>query len=378
MAPKHLTRREFLGKGTHLALGVAGAGLAGGLLGCTGPRAAAPAPAGAVPAAPLRPVVSLARVKNGKIDAAVEEAIDLLGGIETVAKGKERILLKPNLVSDQAFACTRPQVVETLARLMKKGGKDVSVGEGSAAAGNFNASQLGIFRTKKREILEPMQQHVFDRLGYGELAERVGIPLVNLHTGDMVKMKVPGGGLAFGELQIHHALVETDLLCSVPMMKTHDLATVTLGMKNVIGLYPGQVYGTVRHEVHNHAFDQGSPGVAWEILDMFRVNKMGLVVVDGSRAMEGDGPSDGILVDMNLIVAGTNPLATDMVAAAAMGIEAHEVPTFVWAEQLGMSPTSLDEIEIRGAPLAEVRRPFVRPRLGTWDFDRQFMGAKEI
>ena len=80
------------------------------------------------------------------------------------------------------------------------------------------------------------------------------------------------------------------------MMKTHTLATVTLGMKNLIGLYPGTVYQTVRAGVHDHAADAGSPGVAFEILDMVRANKLGLVVIDGSTAMEGNGPSDGVLV----------------------------------------------------------------------------------
>jgi uncharacterized protein (DUF362 family) len=61
-------------------------------------------------------------------------------------------------------------------------------------------------------------------------------PLVNLHTGEMVDVEVPGG-LAYQRLTIHRSLTEIDLLCSVPMMKTHTLASVTPGMKNLIGLY---------------------------------------------------------------------------------------------------------------------------------------------
>jgi len=70
-----------------------------------------------------------------------------------------------------------------------------------------------------------MQQFVFDSLGYTELARSLNIPLVNLHVGDMVEVDVPGG-LAYPKLTLHRALTETDLLCSVPMMKTHGLATV--------------------------------------------------------------------------------------------------------------------------------------------------------
>jgi uncharacterized protein (DUF362 family) len=365
MARGHVTRREFLGTGSRLALGAAAMGLADVLEGCSGRH-----PAG-------KTAVSLVKIRNGKIDAAVEEALDLLGGLQMVARGKERILLKPNLVSDQSLATTSPQVVEALARLMKRAGKDVSIGEGSAAAGGFNVVGREVFHSRKVSLLDGMQRHVFDQLGYTDLARRLGVPLVNLHTGDMATVKVPGG-LAYPELQLHRALVETDLLCSVPMMKTHGLATVTLGMKNLIGLYPGSVYGTVRAGVHSHAADHGSLGVAYEILDMVRANRLGLVVVDASRAMEGDGPSDGTLVEMNLIVAGTNPLATDMVAAAAMGIEPKEVPTFVCAHGIGMKPTTIQEIEIRGAPLEEVTVHFTRPRMASWNQIRGFFGAREI
>jgi uncharacterized protein (DUF362 family) len=162
------------------------------------------------------------------------------------------------------------------------------------------------------------------------------------------------------------------------MMKTHGLATVTLGMKNVIGLYAGTVYGTVRAAVHDHCADKGSPGVAWEILDMVRANKLGLVVVDATTAMEGQGPTDGLPVDMGLIIAGTSPLATDMVAAAAMGIEPHEVPTFAVAHGLGMQPARLDQIELRGARLEDVKRPFVRAHLTTWNQIRPYWANREL
>jgi uncharacterized protein (DUF362 family) len=103
-----------------------------------------------------------------------------------------------------------------------------------------------------------------------------------------------------------------------------------------------------------------------------------LVVVDGSTAMEGDGPSEGPLVQMNVIIAGTNPLATDMVAANVMGFEPDEIPTFVCANKIGMQPHSLAEIEIRGETIASVQRQFKRPTISSWNTVRYFWGVKEI
>jgi uncharacterized protein (DUF362 family) len=261
---------------------------------------------------------------------------------------------------------------------MKDAGKEVSIGEGSAAGVGFNLRNGEVLWTRETSLIDKMQHHVFERLGYTQLAREIGIPLVNLHSGDMVSVPVPGGGLCYETLSLHHSLAEIDMLCSVPMMKTHALAGVTLGLKNLVGLYPGQVYGTVRSRVHDHAAERGSPGVAFETLDMARANKLGLVVVDGSTAMEGDGPSQGVLVPMNVIVAGTNPLATDLVAARLMGFDPQEVPTFTCARRVGMSPSGIDEIEVRGAAIADVARRVARPRLYSWNEIRSVWGARQL
>lgn len=63
----------------------------------------------------------------------------------------------------------------------------------------------------------------------------------------------------------------------------------------------------------------------------------------------------GQLVKMDLIIAGTNPLATDMTAAYLMGFQPEEISTFVWAWKAGMTPSNMAEIEISGIRLNDVR-----------------------
>ena len=366
MKKNKITRREFLKAGVGLAAGTAAGSLTLGGIGCSSEKASV---AGSV--------VSIAKIKNDNIAYAVEEAIDLLGGIDTVTKGKDRIMLKPNLVAPIPSATTNPEVIKTLAQLMKKAGKDVSIGEGSGAAPGFNVEGEEIFRTRKKEILDPMQQSVFDTLGYSDLASSLKVPLINLHSGEMAEVDLPDG-FVFDKLTIHKELTDIDLLCSVPMMKTHSLAKVTLGMKNLIGLYPGIVYQAVRGHMHDLASKVEPSGTASAIVDMVRVNKLGLVVVDAHMAMEGEGPTEGTPLKMDLIIAGTNPLATDMVASKVMGFETAEIPTFSWANKAGMEPASMDEIEIRGEKLEDVRRNFVKPTIYTWENIRDVWGAKEI
>ncbi len=324
-----------------------------------------------------KPVVSIVRIKNDNIAYAVEKAIDLIGGIRRVAKGKETVMLKPNLVSTQREATTKREVVRALAQLMQRAGKQVSIGEGSAAAPKFNVVGSQIFRTRKRDILEPMQQYVFDELGYSELAKALRVPLVNLHCGELAEVAVPGA-FVFDKITLHKSLTDVDLLCSVPMMKTHQLATVTHGMKNLVGAFPGVVYQSVRGHMHDLASEVEPTAASACVVDMVRANKLGLTVVDGSMAMEGNGPSMGKVVKMDVIIAGINPVATDMVAAGVMGFAPGEVPIFGWASKAGLKPGALEEIEIRGERLASVRRPFARPQLLAWKNIRGLWGAKEI
>jgi len=324
-----------------------------------------------------KPIVSIVKIRSGRTDTAVEHAVELLGGMRAITRGKERILLKPNLVFPSPRATTKPAVVAALARLMKAAHKDVSIGEGSAAAPPFNVQGTEVFRTTKTDLLNGMQRDVFDRLGYTELARSLRVPLINLHTGDLVEVRVPGA-FVFDRLTIHRALAETDLLCSVPMMKTHTLAGVTLGMKNLVGAYPGAVYQAVRGRMHDATSKVEPSGTAAAIVDMVRANRLGLVVIDGSTAMEGNGPSDGPLVPMETIVAGTNPLATDMVAAHLMGFDVAEIPTFQWANRAGLRPERLDEIELRGEKVESVRQKFAKPQIVPWEIARRFWATREI
>lgn len=358
-----ISRRTFI---KSLAMGSVAVGFPV-LNACTGARPTAPAEAASLPGQPVpkTDIVSVVRIKNGNVDAAVRQAIDLIGGMGHITAGKERILIKPNLVSHEPRDVTKPEVVKALARVMIESGKAVVIGEGSAVGkSNLRPGIMGgACRTRDVAQLNEIQRFVFDALGYKALAKDLKIPLVNLHTGELVRVPVPGA-FVYPEIALHPSLIDTDLVCSVPMMKTHGLAGVTLGMKNFFGAFPGQEYGTVRSAVHTAAAKVEPSGTASAIVDMVRAVKPGLVVIDGSMAMQGQGPSvhqGGRLLETNLIIAGTNPLATDMVAAALMGFAPREISTFSWAWKAGLLPTGLTAIDVRGESIDAMRRPFKRP-----------------
>jgi uncharacterized protein (DUF362 family) len=319
----------------------------------------------------VKSVVSIVKVNekwsDGKaVEYAVTKALDLIGGLDHVLKGKERILIKPNLVNTASTDTTKPVVIEVLTSLMKKAGKNVSIGEASSGSmRNFKPHIRGyLCSTKDHLMLQGIQDDVFEKLGYSEVSKKLDVPLINLHLGKMAKMTVPDN-FVFKEIYIHEDLYHADMVCSVPMMKTHGLAGVTLALKNIgIGAFPGMIYGTVRSDVHRRASEIEPTGTSTAIIDMVKVNKIGLSVIDATWAMQGQGPSvtrGGELIKSNLIIAGTNPLAVDLVGANVMGFETDEIDTFKWAFKAGMKPRRIDEIQIVGEKPADVRRPFKKP-----------------
>jgi uncharacterized protein (DUF362 family) len=147
-----------------------------------------------------------------------------------------------------------------------------------------------------------------------------------------------------------------------------------------MGAFPGTAYGCVRGQVHDVTCTLEPSGTAAAIIDVVRANKLGLVVIDGSTAMEGQGPSvssGGQLVKMDVILAGTNPLATDMVAADLMGFDVEEIPTFTWAQKAGMTPATLGDIEIRTTETV-VRQAFTKPNIVPWESVRDTYGVRMI
>ena len=95
--------------------------------------------------------------------------------------------------------------------------------------------------------------------------------------------------------------------------------------------------------------------------DLLRVRQADLTFIDGIIAMEGQGPHAGTPLEMNLLMAGTQTVAVDAVAAYVMGFETVEIPAVRIAATEGLGERDMDRIEVVGTPVADVRTFFKRP-----------------
>jgi uncharacterized protein (DUF362 family) len=162
------------------------------------------------------------------------------------------------------------------------------------------------------------------------------------HVKGRVKIEIPNGE-ALKSITVPRIVTESAII-SAAKLKTHLNTKVTLGMKNMFGLLPDKLKGKYHMK-----------GISKVVVDINSVLRSALTVIDGFMGMEGQGPVDGTPVQMNLIIAGTDPVATDATAARVMGFNPYEIKHIRKAHERGLGRS---EAEIIGEKLEAVRRKF--------------------
>ena len=305
-----------------------------------------------VPIGEAEAEVSVVQVENDNLDQSLRTALNYVGGIASIIPEGAKVLIKPNIVRTQSPPdTTDPDIVEALIYIIKERNPSVIwVAEGS---GEENTIQN------------------FVNLGYSYIDEIPGVELVDLNYGDLVEVPVPGGGYVYDSFMFNSKVTEADVFISLACMKTHSTAVVTLGMKNLVGISAGSVYGvsgSANHwQLHNAAAAVGDTYLGGVITDLNSARKINLTIIDGRVAMEGQGPHDGTPVNLGLLIVGKDPVATDSVAATIMGFDAEKIPFLVYSAAKGLGTNDLHSIEVKGEAIWEVFRQFA-PAEGFNDF----------
>ncbi len=109
------------------------------------------------------------------------------------------------------------------------------------------------------------------------------------------------------------AVLDADVVISLPKFKTHGLSVITGAIKNSYGILPG-AQKAVLHKAAGCAerFHE-------MLVDVFRLRVPDLFIVDAVVGMEGNGPAGLDLRDIGLILASDNGVAVDACIAFMMG-----------------------------------------------------------
>lgn len=279
----------------------------------------------------IRVNVNMPKVAIVKGTDPVQQTVQALNMIATdvdVALSQRKpILIKPNYLNSKAPSTgitTDGRVVEGVVKFLKDKRKDIVIGEGSGFGETFDAFKVA---------------------GIDAVAERYGVRLVDLNRDEFVEV-YPPNALSLKKVKVAKTAVDS-LIVSVPKLKLHRIVGVTLSLKNMMGALATK--GVM------HAGFSLSENIA----DLASALTPSVAVVDGIIAGEGHENS-GNPVEMNLVIAGTDPVAVDSVGAAVMGVSPEDVKHLVLAEKKGLGTCDLEQIVVVGEPIEQVQRKFRR------------------
>ena len=290
-----------------------------------------------------------------QIEAMVRRAVDLVGGMSSVVpNGAELVVIKPNVGTNKPSGSgiiTDARVVRAVALMVHEAepGARILIAEGPGGWIHPDSLEsLGF------EVWPDMVGDGWADTGYRDLEEELiglglDVALHDLNYDDAPVLQVPGGGLARDEYEIAGTINRADAWINVPVAKTHG-AKITCCMKNHFGILPGRVYGWNKSRgTEDHRGIPHAPSIVDEaFVDLWLLSQMDLNVVDMIRGAEA-GAFTGEPRRGNMVVAGRDPVATDMVVGRLMGFNPHDLEFVSLAAQRGRGPGHYENIAAVGA-----------------------------
>lgn len=252
-------------------------------------------------------------------------------------RGKS-VLLKPNLVDCHGrghHIFTDPSVLAAAIELFGDLGATVRVAEASGLRRDTNT-------------------FLFDS-GYKEVLDKYGVTFIDLNLDEVEKVPIPSNITGLNYLYIPRTVRRSDFIVSMPKMKTHHWAGVTLSLKNMLGVLPGIKYGWPKNRLH-------TIGLYEAIVDVGYTVRPDFAIIDGVYGIEGNGPLFGDNKFAGVLVMSDDFLAADTVGCRIMGINPAKVEYLKLAARRprGGRPAlgSVGNIEVIGEPIASVRQDF--------------------
>ncbi|NVM03383.1 MAG: DUF362 domain-containing protein [Candidatus Helarchaeota archaeon] len=265
---------------------------------------------------------------------STKKAINLLGGINKIIKKDDKILIKPNLVvplPNETGVTTSPLVVKAIIELLKQNGNEkITVGD----------SPFFPFKAKD----------CFERTGMKEIIKDMDTEIAYFDEEEYISVENSQGKL-LKEINLPKSIVNCDAIISVPKMKCHSQTKVSLSLKNQIGvLSPKDKQIFHRDDLHQ------------KIIDCFVAlrNKLKLSVMDALVSLEGQGPTYGNPVKLDLVLASQDFLALDSVSCEIMDHKLMEVAYLRLAAQEKLGEFDIGNIEILGEKIQDIKHPFIK------------------
>ena len=287
-----------------------------------------------------------------RCDEMILEVFNLLGGVESVVKPGEIVLVKTNY-----FAPAPPPV--TVDRKTIKG--LIRVLKTANPSKIIIAEAISIGSKMGRNVTT---DEIADEIGIREAVESEGAELMFLEDVERVVKKVPNAR-NIEYIDYPKPLLDCDVLINLPCMKTHTQTYVTLGVKNFQGIL------TDKQRYHSHRDDLNS-----KLVDIHKVRLSDFTLIDALTAMEGNGSGEaGLAKCMNMYLGSKDMIAADSVSTSCMGFDPLDITTTRLGEFEGLGNANPNHIEVVGKQIEDVKEIFLPPITFTKPYDRLLIGT---
>jgi uncharacterized protein (DUF362 family) len=287
--------------------------------------------------------------QNDEIGRAISEALGHLE-IKPLIRGKV-VAVKPNETyasSSDTTGVTQPDTLRAVLQYLKKfQPKELIVSGGSGAA-------------KTGEV--------FETVGLMQVVREEGVEFFDHNRPPFTEVRleyVPEADVSGPQrsVMVNSRVLQYESLITLNQLKMHEMATVTLSLKNIAMSYPAaDYYGYPRmSEKKEHAFFDDLHSF---IAAMARRFPADLAITVGHPAMIGTGPLGGYTFETGLVIASPDALAADVVGAKILGFQPQAVRHLWEAGKMGLGEMDVFKMEFPAMNLKDAIGAFTERAFG--------------
>jgi uncharacterized protein (DUF362 family)/NAD-dependent dihydropyrimidine dehydrogenase PreA subunit len=233
----------------------------------------------------------------------------------------KKVLVKPNMLGShppERGVTTHPSIVRAVTKWLLDAGTQVTVGDNPGAIGR-GANERCARGSGIADAALGCYRNISQDGAAAEIKSRFADRVV-----------------------VSRAILDADILVSLPKFKTHSLTQITGAIKNMFGILVGGDKGRM------HAVTGGYKNFAEALVDIYQIRPPDLVIMDAVVGMEGNGPSAGDLRQVGKIIASEDGVAVDAVMTTMMGKRPERIHLLKVAGQRGIGEIDVSKLDIVG------------------------------
>ena len=289
------------------------------------------------------PNVALVKGKDRKTN--MYNALKLIEDDVRKSIGDKQVVIKPNFTrvkKEEWLASTHVDNIQAVLEFLKPFyKKKIIIAEGAGGA-------------------EPIEIPL-ENFGYYKLKEDYNVEFFNLCNDDYSTVNLLNSNIQPMPISTSNLMLNPDTyVISAAVMKTHNLAVVTLGLKNIVLASPMN-FGRGKNErgkLHSKPMMEDPRYFNYNMFMMSQYVYPDLTIIDGFVGMEGKGPLFGDPIEVGVAIASTDTVAADRIGTEVMGHDFSKVGHLVHCANAKMGEGDITKINLLGDTIANCRKNF--------------------